>query len=264
MSVFTRLNDKKTPWLYRVIRFFVWLCFPKFRAAGAENLPQEPCVIVGNHSHMYGPVAGELYIPGKHWVWCAGEMMEREAVPAYAYQDFWSMKPARSRWFYKLLSHLIAPLSVLIFRSAHTVPVYRDTRLVTTFRDSIGKLREGGSIVLFPETYRKHNNIVYGFQDKFVDLARFYYKKTGIALRFVPMYLCPSLGSMTFGAPVAFRPEAPIREERERICRALMDGITELALSLPAHRVVPYPNMPKRSYPMSRPLEEYEYETADG
>ena len=84
------MDDKKTTWIYRVIRWLVWLFSPKYRLEGTENLPQEPCVIVGNHSHMYGPIAGELYTPGKHYVWCAGEMMHREEVAAYAYQDFWS------------------------------------------------------------------------------------------------------------------------------------------------------------------------------
>ena len=37
-----------------------------------------------------------------------------------------------------------------------------------------------------------------------------------------------------------------------------MDGITEMALALPEHTVVPYPNVPKREYPRSRPLEVYE------
>ena len=32
----------------------------------------------------------------------------------------------------------------------------------------------------------------------------------------------------------------------------------ELAEALPEHTVVPYPNVPKREYPRSRPLEVYE------
>ena len=116
------MEDKKTPWLYKVIRWLVWLFSPKYKLVGAEKLLDEPCVIVGNHSQMYGPIAGELYMPGKHCVWCAGEMMHREEVSAYAYQDFWSGKPKGARWFYKILSHLITPLCVLIFNSAQLQP----------------------------------------------------------------------------------------------------------------------------------------------
>ncbi len=254
------MKDKDTCWLYRAIRWLVWLFSPSFRVIGAENLPEEPCVIVGNHSQMYGPIAGELYTPGKHDIWCAGEMMNRKEVPAYAYQDFWSGKPKWCRWFFKLLSHLIAPLAELIFTNAHTVAVYHDTRLISTFRESITKLQNGSSMVIFPEHDEQHNNIVHDFQDKFIDLARFYYKKTGQALNFVPLYLAPRLKTMYYGKPIAFNPDAPIAAERKRLCGALMDAITEIAVSLPEHTVVPYPNIPKRQYPKNIPLEVYTYE----
>ena len=41
------LNDKKTSWVFRVIRWLVWLFSPKYQLEGTENLPDEPCVIVG-------------------------------------------------------------------------------------------------------------------------------------------------------------------------------------------------------------------------
>ena len=131
------IDDKKTTWIYRVIRWLVWLFSPKYTLEGTGNLPDEPCVLVGNHSHMYGPIEGELYTPGKHYVWCAGEMMHREEVSAYAFQDFWSGKPKYLHWFFRLLSHLITPLALCVFNNAHTVAVYHDSRLISTFRESI-------------------------------------------------------------------------------------------------------------------------------
>ena len=249
------MDDKKTTWIYRVLRWFIWLFSPKYSLTGTENLEGEPCVIVGNHSQIYGPIAGELHVPGKHYIWCAGEMMEWAEVPAYAYRDFWSGKPKAVRWFFKLLSYAITPIAVCLFNNAHTVPVRHDARLITTFRQSMERLDEGCSIVIFPECYDEHNNIVHDFQNKFVDLARFYYKKTGKALRFVPLYLAPRLKLMNFGEPVCFDPSAPIAQERRRICEALMDRITDMAVSLPEHTVIPYPNIPKRDYPKNIPLE---------
>ena len=255
-----KMEDKKTSWIYRVIRWLVWLFAPKFRLEGTENLPEKPCVIVGNHSHMYGPIVGEIYTPIPHYVWCAGEMMNREEVSDYAYRDFWSGKPKWNRWFFRLLSYLIKPLALCIFNNAHTVAVYHDTRLISTYRDSIEKLREGYSMVIFPEHYDEHNNIVHDFQDKFIDLARFYYKKTGEELDFVPMYLAPMLKTVYYGKPVHFRADANIKDERRRICDALMDRITEIAVSLPEHIVVPYPNIPKHEYGKNIPLEVYTHE----
>ena len=252
--------NKKTPLLYHLIYRLVWLFSPKYRIEGAENLPEGACVIVGNHCQMYGPIAGEIHTPGRHSVWCAGEMMRRQEVAEYAYRDFWSGKPKAVRWFYKLLSHLIVPLSVLVFNSAHTIAVYRDKRALTTFRESVAHLLSGERIVIFPECYDEHNNIVHAFQDRFVDLGRLYGKKAGQPLPFVPMYLAPRLSTLRYGEPILYDPAAPAEEERTRICGALMDAVTAMAVAMPEHTVIPYPNIPKKQYPKNVPLEVYDHE----
>ncbi len=254
------MEEKKTPIFYRFLRRLVWLFYPKTTVTGTENLPEEPCIVVGNHTQMNGPIVGELYFPGPHYIWCAGEMMELKEVPGYAYRDFWSFKPRWVRWYYKLCSYLIAPLSVFIFNNAHTIPVYHDTRILTTFRQTVKRLQEGASVIIFPEHNQKYNNILYDFQDRFIDVARVYYKKTGRALSFVPMYIAPALRTVYLGKPIPFDPAVPIARERERICGRLMDEISRMAAALPEHTVVPYRNIPKREYPKNRPLEVYAHE----
>lgn len=252
----TPMKSKKPSLLYRIFKCFVRLFSPKMEVIGAENLPEEPSLVVANHAQMYGPIACELYFPANRYTWCAGEMMHLREVPAYAYADFWSRKPKGTRWFYRILSHLIAPISVCVFNNAQTIPVYHDTRIITTFRETIRRLREGGHVVVFPEHDEPHNQILHDFQDKFIDIARFYYKKTGRRLSFVPMYIAPYLKKMVMGAPIEFRPDAPMDEERARIRTYLMETITNLAQELPPHRVVPYPNIPKKDYPRSIPAED--------
>ena len=251
------MEEKKTSPLYRLIRWLVWVFYPKTAVEGAEGLPEEPCVIVGNHAQMNGPIVSELYLPGKHYTWCAGQMMELKEVPAYAYQDFWSGKPGYIRWFYKLLSYVIAPVSVCVFNNAETIPVYHDTRIITTFRTTIRRLTEGASVVIFPEHYVPYNHILCDFQDKFIDVARFYHRKTGRELSFTPLYIAPALKTAYLGTPTRFRSDAPIAQERQRIKAYLMAEITRMAESLPEHTVVPYPNIPKRNYPKNIPSEDH-------
>lgn len=239
----------KTYFLYRIIKGAVRLCYPKMQVVGEEKLPRESAIIVANHSQMNGPIACELYFPGKRYTWCAGQMMHLKEVPSYAYQDFWSGKPKLTRPFYKLLSYLIAPVSVCVFNNADTIPVYRDTRIISTFKKTVERLSQGASVVVFPEHDVPHNHIICDFQDRFIDIARLYYKKTGKALAFVPMYIAPGLKQMHIGKPVYFRQEAPIDGERRRICEYLMTRITDMAVALPEHTVVPYRNVPRREYP---------------
>lgn len=237
---------------FLIIRALVKLFYPKIGLEGTENLPKEPCLIVANHTQMNGPIIGELYIPGKRAIWCTKEMMHLKEVPAYAFGDFWSSKPGSVRWFYRILSYAIAPLSVIIFNNARTIPVYRDAHVISTFRDTVSALEDGARVVVFPECAEKHNNIINRFQEGFVDIARMYRQKTGKNLSFVPAYIAPKLKTVYFGKPVSYDPDAPRNDERTRVCAELSDRITAIAAGLPRHRVVPYNNIPKKDYPFNR------------
>ena len=250
--------------LYRIIKALVRLFYGRTAVVGAENLPDEPCIIVGNHCQMNGPIAVELDFPGQHYTWCAGEMMHLKEVPAYAFRDFWSQKPKAVRWFFRLASYLIAPLSVCVFNNANCIGVYHDTRILSTFRETVETMCGGASVVIFPETDPPRNNVLYTFQDRFVTVARHYYRKSGKVPCFVPLYLAPSRKTMYLGEPVRFDPDAPQRAECARVCELLSDRITAMATALPRHRVVPYRNIPKKDYPYNLPFEVYSHDEADG
>ena len=247
--------EKKTSIFFKIVKWCVKVFYPKMQVEGVENLPDEPVIIVGNHCQMNGPIVGELYVPGEPYIWCAGEMMHLKDVPAYAFRDFWSQKPKWTYPLYKLLSYIIAPLSVCVFNNARTIDVYHDTRLLSTFKNTVKTLQEGRSVVIFPEHDVKHNHIVYDFQDRFIDIAKLYYKKTGKELAFVPMYIAPKLKKLCLGKPVRFCAAEPIDAERSRICNCLMDEITATAEVLPEHTVVPYRNISKKDYPSNIPKE---------
>lgn len=246
------MQQKKVSLLYKFFKWVVGVFYPRTTVYGIQNLPDEPTVIVGNHSQLHGPIVCELYLPFERYTWCAGEMMHLKEVPAYAYRDFWSQKPAYSRWFYKIVSYLIAPLSVCLFNNANTIGVYHDMRIMSTFKQTVLRLQEGTPVVIFPEHDIPHNHIVYDFQERFVDVAKLYYKKTGKELSFVPFYIAPKRREAYFGKPIRFCASSPIEEERKRICTYLMDEITAIACELPSHTVVPYRNIPKRFYPRNK------------
>ncbi len=246
---------KSKPILFRILKYFLRLFYPKTKVKGLENIPSEPCIIVGNHAQMHGPIVCELYLPDNYYTWCAAEMMSFKEVPHYAYKDFWSQKSKYTRPFFKALAYIIAPLSVLVFNNARTVAVRKDKRIVTTFRNSVSLLKDGNNLVIFPEHDVKYNNIIYDFQEGFVDIAKLYYKRTGKELSFVPLYIAPKLHSMYLGKPIKYCCETPIKEEARRVCDCLMDQITDIAASLPPHTVIPYRNISKKLYPTNVPKE---------
>ena len=240
--------NKKKPLIFRIIKNLVRLFYPKTKVVGLDNLPDESCVIIGNHTQMHGPITCELFLPDNCYTWCAGQMMELKEVPSYAYNDFWSKKPKYIRPFFKILSYIIAPIAVIIFNNARTIAVYKDNRIISTFKESVTKLKDKNNIVIFPEHNKKYNNIVYDFQEGFVDIAKLYYKRTGKELSFVPLYIAPKLKKMFLGKPIKFSANSPITEERRRICDYLKNEITNIACSLPEHTVIPYENLSKKYY----------------
>ena len=250
------MEKKKTTFLFHIIKVLVRFFYGKMEIVGLENLPQDNAVIVGNHCQMNGPITGELFLPDNCYIWCAGQMMHKEEVAEYAFTDFWSQKPAWTHPFYKMLSHLITPLSVCIFNNARTIGVYRDMRILSTFKDSIKMLTDGATLLIFPEEDVTHNNILYQFQENFIDLAKFYHKKTGICLTFVPMYIAPKLKKAYLGKGIVYNSENSIDEERKRIAVYLSDEITHIARDLPLHTVVPYRNIPRKHYLTNKDITE--------
>jgi len=254
------VTEKKPSVAYLILEKIIWLIYPKLKLVGEENIPEGPVVLVGNHCQMNGPIASQLYIPGSS-TWCAGEMMELKEVPSYAFKDFWSEKPLWCRWFYKILSYIIAPLCVLIFNNANTIAVYHDSRLRGTLRQSMDALNAGRRLVIFPEHSVEYNHIVYDFQGGFIDLARLYSRQSGKVINFVPVYIAPRLKEIHFGRPIPFDANASFPQEKERIRLKLMESITDIACDLPEHTVVPYRNLPRRLYKSNKSGDNHEEKT---
>lgn len=248
------MQPMKEPIVYRFVKKAVDLVYPKIELLGQENIPAEPSIIVGNHAQAHGPITSVVRLHFDHYTWCIAQMMDKSEVADYAFRDFWSKKSKYIRWLFWLVSRIIPLPASYLLSSAPTIPVYRDNRCITTFRKTLEKLEEGSHIVIFPEHEVPYNNILCEFQDGFVNVARLYYKKTGKCLQFVPMYQAPKLRKVFFGKPISFRPDLPIEQERQRICKELMESITQLAISQPLHTVIPYPNIPKEQYPKNLPL----------
>lgn len=242
--------------IFKIIRSLIRLFYGKTEIVGLENLPKENAIIVGNHTQMNGPIVGELFMPDNCYIWCAGQMMNIKEVPGYAFQDFWSQKPKWTHPFYKLLSYLIAPLAYCLFNNARTIAVHRDAHIISTFRETVKRLKEGKNVLIFPEKDQPHNNILYTFEENFVDVARLYYKKAGVSLTFVPMYIAPKLRKAYIGKGILFDPEADMAEERHKIATYLSEEITRIARELPEHTVIPYRNFPKSQYLSNKDVTE--------
>ena len=246
------MKETKKPLLYRIIKRIVRIFYKDRKVIGLENLPNEPVIIISNHSQLHGPLSNEISYPRKKQIWCIGQVMNLKEAPKYNFNDFWSKKPKYIRWLFKLFAYISAPLSVYIFSRADTIPVYKDSRIMSTFKETVKSLEANQDIIIFPECPTPYNDIVNEFQDKFIDVARLYYKRTKKELYFVPAYNAAKLKTISIGKPIKFDANVPIEEQRKTICDYTKEQITFLAKDLPAHKVVPYTNVGRKNYKKSK------------
>ncbi len=238
--------------LFRTVRFLVRLVYGKTKVIIGEHTPQTHAVFVANHSQIHGPVVGELFMPKNCYIWCAGEIMNREEFPAYAMEVFWPSPSDKMRPVCERISRWLAPLAACLFSNARTVEVRRDYRIKKTFRESMELLDRGCTLMIFPENDDPCNEILNDFHENFVNLARHYYKKTGISLSFVPVYNAPKLKTTVVGEPIVYQAQNDRKAERRRIVSALSGEITRMARELPRHSVIPFKPTSEAELPLNK------------
>ena len=242
---------KKRTKFYNFIRKIIAFFNGKYKFYGLENIT-EPSVIIGNHSQMSGPLVAELSFPLPKETWVAGQMINVKEIPDYAMQDFWGHRSKKFKWFYKILSKLIARPFAYCISGADVIPVYKDSRILVTFKDSVRALLDNKNLIIFPEEHSAYNEIINNFQLNFIEIAKIYFSKTGKRLPFIPMYIAPKLKKVVIGKPIYYNNELSLIENKEVISKYLMDEITSIAKSLPKHTVIPYDNVRKKQYQKSK------------
>jgi hypothetical protein len=129
---------------------------------------------------------------------------------------------------------IFAPLVLWILNSVEPIPVYRENRRVLeTINLTVEAMLELDNILIFPENPLTTENKRYSvkgvshFYTGFVHIAKVYYKKSGRAVTFYPVYANPKKRTITFGEGIAYDPEG--KNEPERICDLLEQAINHMA-----------------------------------
>lgn len=246
------MKKTKKPILYHVLRFIIRLFYPTYKQINFSRVDGAANIYIANHAQSHGPfsMSYDLIEPKK--IWAVGEMCNRKEVTKYAMEDFWRLKSKWIKWWYYCISVcFLAPIGSFLFRWGDTIPIYKDTRLKQAIRDTVYYM-DTHSIVIFPENRNPYNRYLNMFEERFVDVARQFVKVNPKEVYFHPVYVCPAFKTLVFGEPILFNRLAPINEERNRIIALLQTRITALGDALEPHRIVPYINIKKSDYPISK------------
>lgn len=227
------MKDELYQFIVGVLNFFLW----GGELIGEENLPRRgPAVFIANHLDATGPIATVCSIPLRVYPWVIADMMDKDLAPLWLQADFVErqlhLKPPVSQW----LSRALCRISVPLFYSLGCIPVYRGDyeRMRETLDISMGVLREGKFVLVFPEDNRLPADPVtkmQPFQHSFARLGEMYYAETGECLEFYPVVV-HSTGQLVVGKPVVFNPLNSVGLERRRLKELMEDTIIAMYMPL--------------------------------
>ena len=225
------------------IRLVEFVLRPFFfhRVRGAENIRLDediPCVFVCNHGEILGPVVCTLFSPFPFRPWSAYEMLDVSMVAERTMNGtFQGVKGVGRKLLQWLMNRIGAPFLVWLLHSEGSIAVYHDNphKLMQTFRETIAAMQAGDNILVFPEnaeTSPDHRYVREGVSEFFTGftmIGQMFTNKTGDCPLFVPMYADKKKRLITYGTPTRYDAEAPVNEEKDRLCRYLRGEIMRLA-----------------------------------
>lgn len=109
-------------------------------------------VILSNHEGTDAPMSLEMYCDKPVRMWGASEM-NSGLVEMYKYQTrvYYHEKKHWNLHLARLFCLLASPLTNLFYKGLNLISTYRDSRFITTLRQSVDALKNGENVVIYPE-----------------------------------------------------------------------------------------------------------------
>lgn len=201
-----------------------------------DGKPEEPAALVCNHTKIMAPLVLQYMYPGNLRTWSNARLTHKTTCLEMLTENVEGIKQEK---LYKFLLPIFAPLFAYYFREKlNCIPVYHDLRVKHTFEESVRTLENGSHIAIYPEKKAPAvNEVLCPFASGFVYLAYNYYNETGKRLKFYPVYCAFSLRQTHIGKPVEYDPGVNIKKQAADVADYLASEITNMARSLPPHKI---------------------------
>ena len=219
-----RADEHKQSPLFRFVRWAVHLVTPNMETIWASPFSGCPSVFVCNHDRAFGPIAmcGHFDRRAEIRPWINAQVLSAREMPEYVRHDFWWRN---DRWYSKILDHTMAYIYALILppilRGSDCIPVYHDTSVMATLKDSMKYLIDGKLLLLFPEHPAGYDEYEEKIFDGFVSVGRLMYNRKKEIVDFYPSYVDWKKHKIYIGEPVSYNPQADYKEQTVTIPHAM-------------------------------------------
>lgn len=223
--------------VYKLTYPFAYVFFHKYKIEYKQEFDKNAYhILVSNHSQAYGPIEYCLSMNKTARIWTTHEIMYRKKFPDYAI--FGLLYDTKHPKLVKFIAKILSPYAQALFRGAPTIPVYRDMRIITTFKKSLQTLEEGKYVVILAEEPTRHDEYVNQLNEGFINVGRYIKGKSDKKVIFHPTYLCPDLKRIVIGEGIEYIDET----NKQAMVLKIRDKISELGKELPKHKPVNYNN----------------------
>lgn len=214
--------------LYDALKTLTYPFFRVKRIEYAEPVGDEPVIFLANHLGAVGPMYMSITFPLRDQVaiWCNEGMMEEKLIVEYVRHDWWWRPESKLASLYNATIPYIARAIVpKVLRSAPTIAVCRDARIMSTMRKSLAALKDGKHIVIFPERPNGFDSHEEYLQMGWLNLTAMYYRATGKVIKMIPVHIDVPGKTFRVGKAITADPEVPVREQEAQIERCLAAAI---------------------------------------
>ncbi|MFO7611867.1 MAG: hypothetical protein R6W99_05190 [Clostridia bacterium] len=220
------------------IKIIAFILYPllKHSVEGVENVRgKDPAVFVCNHKEIYGPVVTNLYMPFICRPWIINGMVERDKIYDHLINGY-NMKNSRlPASLKKAYCRFLTPIMHWAMNSVEPIPVFKDEGkdIIKTISLTVEALEQEDNILLFPED----NSRTDGYTDKpgefftgFAHIGKAYYKKTGKAVSFYPVYADSERKTLFIGRGIEYDKRNTPLDEKSRIVSHLKESMDRMAM----------------------------------
>lgn len=218
---------------YKGVRKVLQVCLPRFTLVDFRTTPQkkEPVVYVSHHQNLFGPVTVLMRLPFFVRTWVLSVFMDFELC-YHHYLDYTLTRRLNwPRWLAKVCAWPFAKFAVALTQSGRCIPVNRQSRaVIETMKDSVETLKNGESILLFPDVqYDDNSPEVKEIYEGFLYIEKYYYRETGEHVAFVPIYSDRSMREIRIGNVLRFSGKERFFVERKEMVQNIQDELNRLA-----------------------------------
>ena len=200
---------------------------PKFVYLGEKI--KSPSIILSNHVGKSAPLKLDLYLKTSFRFWGAHEMNEGlGSVYKYLSKTFYHEKQHWNLHAARAFCLIAAPLTYLYYRGLNLISTYQDHRLKRTIEESISTLKDGHSVLIFPEDSKDgYFDNLKAFYGGFATLANRCYKQ-GMDLPIYVSYFIKKKKTYIIDKPIMFSELIKEGFDRDKIAKDLCDRANSL------------------------------------